>query len=163
MQYDQESRAVSLLRDQVRKLHRKQRRLEELLMQHDQESRTVQHARRDHDMKCTMILEIWRHHRRFREEKELRKVESEEPLQSILYLAFRSRARQKCPDGGKCPMSMTNHAAGIGTCTQKWHDNSELSFLGDASAKNSLTVRNFRAGSWISEEKFCTKACNERR
>ena len=31
---------------------------------------------------------------------------------------------------------MTNHATGIGTWYSKWHDNSELPFLGDASGKN---------------------------
>ena len=30
---------------------------------------------------------------------------------------------------------MTNHAAGIGTLYSNWHDNSELSLLGDASGK----------------------------
>ena len=38
----------------------------------------------------------------------------------------------------------------------KWHDNSELSHLGDASAQF-LTEQNFRAGSWISEPKFAQR------
>ena len=32
-------------------------------------------------------------------------------------------------------MSMTDHAAGIGTCSSKLHDDPKFSLLGDASAK----------------------------
>ena len=42
----------------------------------------------------------------------------EEPLQSIPLPCFQGRATEKSPDDRNCPMSMTNHAAGIGTCTQ---------------------------------------------
>ena len=63
----------------------------------------------------------------------IEKSGSEEPLQWIPLSCFQGRARQKRPDGGKCRVSMTDHAAGIGTCTQKWHDNSELSLFGDRS------------------------------
>ena len=43
-------------------------------------------------------------------------------------------------------MSMTNHALGILDLYSK-HDNSELSHLADACISNSLTKRNFKAGS----------------
>ena len=85
-------------------------------------------------MNYTMIQEIWQHQRELREEKELRKVGAKNHCNQYLYLAFKGK-QEKSPDGGKCLMSMTNHAAGIGTCTQKWHDNSELSLLGDRSEK----------------------------
>ena len=49
----------------------------------------------------------------------MRKVGSEEPLQSIPLPCFQGRARQKRLDGGNSPMSTTSfHAAGIRTCTQ---------------------------------------------
>ena len=34
------------------------------------------------------------------------------------FILFSNRKQDKSLNGGKCPMSMTNHAAGIGTCTQ---------------------------------------------
>ena len=48
----------------------------------------------------------------------IEKSESEEPLQSIPKSCFSFGSIQKSLAGGKCPVSMTNHAAGIGTCTQ---------------------------------------------
>ena len=62
----------------------------------------------------------------------IEKSGSEEPLQSILLPSFQQEARENSLDDTNCLMSMKNHAAGIGTCTRMWHDNSELSFLGDA-------------------------------
>ena len=61
---------------------------------------------------------IWQHHREFREEKELRKVGAKNHCNQYLFTCFSVRAREKCPDDKNCLMSMTNHAAGIGTCTQ---------------------------------------------
>ena len=43
---------------------------------------------------------------------------NEEPLQSIPQLCFQVKARTYGLDGRSCLTSMTNHAAGIGTCTQ---------------------------------------------
>ena len=48
----------------------------------------------------------------------IEKRESGEPLQSIPLPCFQERARENSLDGRNCPMPMTNHAAGIGTCTQ---------------------------------------------
>ena len=61
--------------------------------------------------------EIWQLHREIREDK-IEKSGSAEPLQSILLPCFSVGAREKGLDDRNCPMSMTNHAAGIGTCTQ---------------------------------------------
>ena len=65
-----------------------------------------------------MIQEIWQHHREFRKEKELRKYGSEEPLQPLPLPCSSVRAGEKGLDDRNCFMSMTNRAAGIGTCTQ---------------------------------------------
>ena len=46
-------------------------------------------------MNYTMIQEIWRHHRRFREEKELRKVRAKNHCKQYLYLAFRYKQGKK--------------------------------------------------------------------
>ena len=59
---------------------------------------------------------------------------SEEPLQSILLPCFSVRARRKSLDDKISLMSMTNMLWVFGLVL-KWHDNSELSHLGDASAK----------------------------
>ena len=48
----------------------------------------------------------------------IEKSESEEPLQPIPLLCFSVRARERSLDDRNCLMSMTNRAAGIGTCTQ---------------------------------------------
>ena len=48
----------------------------------------------------------------------IEKSGSEEPLQPIPLPCFSVRARDKSPDDRNCLMTMTNHAAGIGTCTQ---------------------------------------------
>ena len=106
-------------------------------------------------MNYTMIQEIWRQHQRFWEQKELRKVEAKNHCNRYLYLAFR-KSKTKSLDGGKCPVSMTNYTVGIGTCTQR-HGNSELSLLGDASAKISWPNEIFRTGSWICEQKFAQR------
>ena len=54
-------------------------------------------------------------------------------------------------------MSMTDHAAGFWTCTLKWHDTSKLSLFRRCIWTKSLTKRNFKAGSWISEQKFAQR------
>ena len=76
----------------------------------------------------------------------IEKSESEEPLQTIPLPCFSVRAREKSPDDRTCLMSMTDHAAGIGTCTQSGmtipsYPSSELHL------EKSLTKRNFKAGS----------------
>ena len=48
----------------------------------------------------------------------IEKSGSEEPLQSTPLPCFSVRAREKSPGDRNCLVSMTNHAAGIGTCTQ---------------------------------------------
>ena len=60
---------------------------------------------------------------------------NEEQLQSIPLPCFQVKASTYGLDGRSCRTSMTNHAAGIGTCAQSGNDNSELCFLGDASGK----------------------------
>ena len=71
-------------------------------------------------MNYTMIQEIWQHHReslmmsRILRKEGIENSWSEEPLQSIPLPCFSVRARQKSPDGGKCPMSVTNHALVFG-------------------------------------------------
>ena len=75
-------------------------------------------------MNYRKIQEIWRHHRqslmmsRTLTREEVEKSGSEEPLQSTLISCFSVRTRRKSLDGGKCHMSVTNHAMGIGTCIQ---------------------------------------------
>ena len=68
----------------------------------------------------------------------IEKSESEEPLQSIPISCFSVRAREKSLDGGKCPVSMTNDAAGSGTCTQ-----SGMTLPRKCICQNSLTKQNF--------------------
>ena len=48
----------------------------------------------------------------------IEKIGSKEPLQTTHLPCFSVRAREKCLDERNCLMSMTNHAAGIGTCSQ---------------------------------------------
>ena len=48
----------------------------------------------------------------------IEKSGSEEPLQPIHLLCFSGRAREKSLDDRNCLVSLTNRAAGIGTCTQ---------------------------------------------
>ena len=48
----------------------------------------------------------------------IEKSGSEEPLQSTPLPCFSARAMEKSPDDRNCLVSMTNHAAGFGTCTQ---------------------------------------------
>ena len=77
-------------------------------------------------MHYTIIQEIWRHHRRFWELKELRKLRAKNHCNQDLYLAFRWE-QDKSLDGGKCPVSETSHVVGIGTCTQGMTISSYLS------------------------------------
>ena len=76
-----------------------------------------QHARRDSDALCNdsrnlaTLLGILG-------TEGIEKIESEEPLLSTPISCSQVRARLKSLNGGKCPMSMTNHAAGIATCAQ---------------------------------------------
>ena len=84
------------------------------------------HPRRDHDeiselfKKFGKTIENRWPCRGFWQKKELRIVGAMNHCNQYLYLGL---------------VSMTNHAAGVGTCTQKWHDNSDLSLFGDASEK----------------------------
>ena len=64
-----------------------------------------------------MIQEIWRHYWVFWEQKELRKVRAKNDCSQHLHLVLRYE-QDKSLNGGKRPMFMTNHAAGVGTCTQ---------------------------------------------
>ena len=148
MQHDQESRTVSLLRDQVRRLRGLLEFIEDSKIFYDPDSPSsydsayvlhqapitssakkpswevgmprntredmsivgnvfdCQFARRDHD-ESRMMSGILR-------SEGIEKSESEEPLQSIPFPCFWVRARQKSRRQISL-MSMTNHAAGIGT------------------------------------------------
>ena len=130
-QHDQESRTVSLLRDQVRRLQERLKHIEDSKIWYDPDSpssydsthvphqalitsssrkpeREVGMQRNTREnlsipghiflivnmldeilMNYTTIQEIWRHHRRFREEKELRKVRAKNHCKQYFYLAFR--------------------------------------------------------------------------
>ena len=66
-------------------------------------------------------------------------------------------SKTKSLDCGKCSMSVTSHAVGIGTCTQGMTNPSYLSSEMHLQKKKSLTKRNFRAGSRISEQKILRK------
>ena len=92
--------------------------------------------------------------RRFREQKELIKVRAKSHWINTYTLLF-DESKTKCLDGGTCPMSMTNHAVGIGTCTQCMTIPSDL-FFGDACAKNPWP-NEISAGSWISGQKFAQR------
>ena len=76
-----------------------------------------QHARRDSDALCNdsrnlaTLLGILG-------TEGIEKIESEEPLLSTPLSCSQVRERLKSLNGGKCPVSMTNHAAGIATCAQ---------------------------------------------
>ena len=108
----------------------------------------------------TMIKEIWQHHREtLMMSKILRKegIENsgrEELLQSIPLPCFSVRARKSRRQISL--MCMTNHALNIWTCTQvAWQFRviSPPRWI----CKKSLTKRNFRAESWISEQMFAQK------
>ena len=119
-------------------------------------------------MNCTMIQEIWRQHQRFWEQKELRKVEAKNHCNRYLYLAFR-KSKTKSLDGGKCPVSMTNHTVGIGTCTQgmaipsylssemhlqKFHDQTKFSELGrEFPSRNLRKGEESRAWAWSRDKR----------
>ena len=187
LQHDQESRTVSLSRDQIRKLQERLQFIEDSKIFQDPDlpssfgSAHVSHqalvpssskkASREIGMQrntredmsfpgsvfdCQLVRrvpeELHNDSRNLATPSGIQRREgvekrgSEEPLQSTLLPCFSVGAREKCLDDRTCLKSMTHHAAGIGTCTPKWHDNAELSFLGDASGENSLTRRNFGAG-----------------
>ena len=65
-----------------------------------------------------MIQEIWQHPSGIQRRKGIEKSGTEEPLQPIPLPCFSVKAREKGLDDRNCLMSMTNHAAGIGTCNQ---------------------------------------------
>ena len=114
-------------------------------------------------MNYTMIQEIWQHHQEsLMISRNLRKgVEnsgSEEPLLSIPLPCFSASAKRKSLDDKQvlCLWLTMPWVFGI---VLKWHDNSELSHLGDASAKFpdqtefQSWIVNFQAG-------VCAKAKN---
>ena len=176
MQYDQESRAVSLLRDQVRRVQEPLEFTEDSKIFYDLDSPSSYdnttfliklllprvpeslaanpECSEIHEtiwvlletfltvnmldevlMNYTMIPEIWR----FWEQKELRKVRAKNHCNQPIS-CFSVRAREKSLDGGKCPVSMTNDAAGIGTCNR-----SGMTLRRRCICKNSLTKQNFTA------------------
>ena len=114
-----------------------------------------QHARRDPDelhddsRKLSTTSAILR-------TEGIEKSGSEEPLQSIPMSLLFEKSKTKSLDGGKCPVSMTNHTRGYWDLYSR-HGNSELSLLGDASAKIPWPNEIFRTGSWISEQKFAQR------
>ena len=159
MQHDQESRTVSLLQDQVRKLQERLEFIEDSKIFQDpdspscfgsahvphqalitssckkagRESRMQRSTREDISIPgnvfdCQLarrVLEELQHNSRnlatpsgIQRREGIEKSVSEEPLQSIPLPCFSVRSREKSPDDRNCLMSMTNHAVGIGTCTQ---------------------------------------------
>ena len=102
-------------------------------------------------MNYIWIREIWHHHREFREEAGIEKSGSEEPLQPIPLPCFSVRAREKSLDRQKLSNVSDQPCRGYRDLYSKWHDNSELSFLGDAPGK--IRIVNF----W---EEVCPKAKN---
>ena len=76
-----------------------------------------------------MVQEIWQHHRRFREEKKLRKVEVKSHCNQYLYLAFREKQRKKV-----WTTEIVSPFRGYRDLYSKWQDKSET-FFGDASGK----------------------------
>ena len=79
-----------------------------------------------------MIQEIWQHHRRFREEKELRKVGVESHCNQSFHLAFREKQTKKV-----------------------WTTAIVLSLWLTMPRVSGL--RNFRAGLWSSEQRFARR------
>ena len=77
-------------------------------------------------MNDTMIQEIWWHHWRFWEKKELRVVVTKNQCNQYFNLAFQQEQREKKSRRQKSLMSMTNHGCGYWDLYSK-HDNSELS------------------------------------
>ena len=82
-----------------------------------------------------MIQEIWQHHREFREEKELRKVGAKNHCNQYIYFAFREKQRKKVWTTAIVLSLWLTIPRVSGLYYSKWHHNSELSFLGDASGK----------------------------
>ena len=82
---------------------------------------------------------------------------SEESLQSIPLPCFSVRADERKSLDDKKVLCLWLTMPWVFGLVLKWHDNSVLSPLGAASAKYSLTKRNFKAGSWISKQKFTQK------
>ena len=79
-----------------------------------------------------------------------------EPLQLVLLLRFSVRARRKSLDDRKSLVSVTDHAVGVGTCARVAWQFRVIS-LRRYICKNSMTKRNFKAGSWIFKLKFVQK------
>ena len=108
-----------------------------------------------------MIHEVWQHHRWFREKKELRKVGVKNHCNQCLYLAFREMLRKK---SGRQKLSQVygSPCRGYLDLYSKWHDKSELSFLGDASGK---FPDHGELQSWIMNfrTEVCSKAKNPTR
>ena len=196
-QHDQESRTVSLLRGQVRRLQERSKHIEDSKIWYDLDSpssydsthvphqalitsssrkpeREVGMQRNTREnmsipghvflivnmldeilMNYTMIQEIWRHHRRFREEKELRKVRAKIHCKQYLYLAFRYRQRKK---SRRQELSYVYdwpcRVFGL-VLKVAWHF--QVISFSEVHLKKSLTKRNFKAGSWISEQKFAQR------
>ena len=83
----------------------------------------------------------------------IEKSGSEEPLQPKHLPCFFAESKRKSLNDRNCLMSMTNHALGTWTCTQvAWQFWVILprGYIWE----NFLTIRNFRAELWISEQKF---------
>ena len=112
-------------------------------------------------MNYTIIQEIWQHHwESLTMSKILRKegIEnsgSEEPLQSILLPCSSDKAMRKRLNDKKVLRQWLTMPWVFGLVL-KWHDNSELSPLGDASVIP-WPEQNFSAGSWIAEQKFAPR------
>ena len=95
-------------------------------------------------MNYTMIQEIWRHSQRFWEPKELRKVRAKNHCNQHQNLTFNEKAWSKVQTVGSV------------LCLLKAWQFRVISPR-RCICKKSLTKRNFRAGSWISEQKFAQR------
>ena len=171
-QHDQESRTVNQLRDQVR---RSQERLEFIedprifqdsditsssrkpsresrMQRNTREGMNIpgnafdcQPVRRDPDELHNTSKNLATSSGILRREGS-EKSGSEEQLQSIPLRCFSGESKGKESRRRKLSYVYDKPCCGYWDLYSKWHENTELSFLGDASGQNSLNTRNFRAG-----------------
>ena len=103
-----------------------------------------------------MIQEILQHHRGFREEEELRKVGVKSHCNQYLYLAFREERRKKVWTTEVVP-SLWPTMPRVSGLVLKVAWQFRVNLPRRCIWENSLTIRNFRAGLWTSEQRFARR------
>ena len=118
MQQDKESRTVNLLGDQVRRLQEPLEFIEDSKFFYDPDAPSSYDSA--YSTRFGWIMQWFKKFVDIIDDSEERNWENWERRAIAIntYILLFGESKTKHPDGGKCPMSLTNLAVGIATCTQ---------------------------------------------